>query len=221
MMEISTKAASQMKLKGTEEEFYNNITINPELTKNEFAYSLPEGIKPDNSFYKNVLNNLDSMTQSMQVAQGSQIDHKQAQELEEKLKMDPNDLDSRIKLLGYYLGKNVNAANKARQRHILWIIENKPDYEGGEMLSSFMMIHPQIDGEVYDQAKALWLKHIEKSPKNIKILINAANFFRFTDKPLSENLFKKVKEIDPNYQSMMELYGNTAKKSPPENPPLK
>src|SRR5262245_54592872 len=57
------------------------------------------------------------------------VDEKTA--LEEQVAKSPQDVESRTKLLGYYFmkGRQDADAQSARQRHILWLIENAPEAE--------------------------------------------------------------------------------------------
>lgn len=51
--------------------------------------------------------------------------------LEEHVAQNPNDVESRTKLLGYYFikGRQEADAKANRQRHIVWLIENVPESE--------------------------------------------------------------------------------------------
>src|SRR5215472_16208755 len=58
---------------------------------------------------------------------GSNLSIQEAQDLEQKLLGNPNDLSTRSLLLVYYFRKSEAQMVEARQKHIMWIIENHPD----------------------------------------------------------------------------------------------
>ena len=97
--------------------------------------------------------------------------------LEGKVATDPEDLSSRTQLLEYYFVKSFgsDAIRKARQGHILWIIQNRPNSEIAGL--PYASLVPGLDEEVYLEAKVLWLKQVEVHEKNAVVLGNAANFF--------------------------------------------
>ena len=51
--------------------------------------------------------------------------------LEKQVAKNPNDIESRTKLLGYYFinGRQDPDARSARRRHVEWLIENAPESE--------------------------------------------------------------------------------------------
>jgi len=58
---------------------------------------------------------------------GMNLSIQEARDLEHKLLENPKDLSTRSLLLAYYFGKSEAPMVEARQKHILWIIENHPD----------------------------------------------------------------------------------------------
>src|SRR5437868_11019771 len=62
---------------------------------------------------------------------GGQMSSADKVSLEERVAKNPNDVESRTKLLGYYFTKGPQDADAKynRQRHVVWLIENAPDSE--------------------------------------------------------------------------------------------
>ncbi|MBA7673155.1 hypothetical protein ES703_81343 [subsurface metagenome] len=140
----------------------------------------------------------DRMDATMLAMEGGKLSSEEAKKLEDKLKANPNDLLSRTKLLGYYSRKRFQSdfARQARQRHIMWIIQNRPDAKiAGRPDTS---LNPVLDGEMYYEAKKLWLKQVETHKENTAILGNAAHFFIIHDRDVAENLLKKAQALEPD-----------------------
>ena len=125
--------------------------------------------------------------------------NEEVQKLEKELKANPDDLSIRTKLLDYYSSERFRSApaRKARQQHILWIIQNHPDAKiAGSPEAGLIPILD--DNETYDKAKQLWLEQVKKHKKNTAVLGNAAHFFLLFDRDISEELLKKAQALEPN-----------------------
>jgi tetratricopeptide (TPR) repeat protein len=132
------------------------------------------------------------------VLQGSELSEEEARQLEEKLKADPENLPARIQLLGYYWSMTFDSdeAREAREKHVLWIIEHRPDSDVAG--NPWVNLDPTLDGEVYYEAKKLWLQQVKEHNENTKVLGNAANFFLHNDEELSEIYLKEAQTLEPN-----------------------
>lgn len=129
--------------------------------------------------------------------EGFKISTEDLKELENKLKEDPDDFLSRIKIIGYYSNlrfKDENA-KKGYQKNVLWLIKNKPDLKTSVPLFE---LNPSIDGEAYTEGKNLWLENLEKFKDDLNVLENAASYFLIYEKEISEKLYKKLQELKPN-----------------------
>ena len=140
--------------------------------------------------------------------EGRNLSDEEAKIFEDQLAANPNNLSLRSKLLGYYFLKQrqSDSARKARQKHIMWIIQNHP--EDGITGLPYANLNPSIDGEIYYEAKKLWLKHIETQNKNTDILGNAAAFFLRSDKDVAEDLFKRAQALEPYNPKWPERLGH-------------
>lgn len=137
---------------------------------------------------------------------GGQMNSDEKASLEEQLTKEPNDVEARTKLLGYYFisGRNDTDAKSARQRHVEWLIENAP--ESGVLGLPYGQLHKLLDRDGYDRAKQAWLKVIRESPENLKVLRNAAHFFLLNDAKISEELLLKGQKLaaeDPEWPALL------------------
>lgn len=128
---------------------------------------------------------------------GSEMNSKEKLSLEEQVAKNPKDIESRTKLLGYYFikGRKEADAKSARERHVLWLIENAPE---SEVLGlPYGQLDKIPDPKGYELARQAWLRMIAKSPENLSSLRNASNFFLRHDRKLSEELLLKGQTLDP------------------------
>lgn len=139
---------------------------------------------------------------------GGKLSADAASKLEARLKESPDDLPARTQLLGYYFLKTFQSeiARKARQKHILWIIQNKPDSEIAGLPEA--ELYPVFDEEVYSKAKGLWLKQVQVNDTNTAVLENAANFFLIHNKKLAEDFLKKAQSVEPENPKWSERLGH-------------
>ena len=137
--------------------------------------------------------------------QGNSLTVNEVQQLEEKVKIKPDLLRVRIKLLGYYFTRYhySKELQKSRQKHILWIIQNYPESEIAG--TPYVSLNPIIDNGAYTRAANIWLSQIGKDSTNTAILGNTASFFMIYDKDLSEKLIKQAISLEPNNQKWQEL----------------
>ena len=127
---------------------------------------------------------------------GGQMTSADKVSLEEQVAKNPNDVDSRTKLLGYYFikGRQDADAKSNRQRHIMWLIENAP--ESDVLGLPYGGLDKILDKEGYDRAKQAWLRIIKDSPEKLSVLRNASTFFLLHDRKLSEELLLKGQTLD-------------------------
>jgi len=117
-------------------------------------------------------------------------------ELEKHLETDASDLNTRVKLLGYYSGKHIRSSEirKIRQQHLLWLIEHAPESE--VLGTPYGGLSHHSDGEVYFQAKKLLLAKIQEEPNNLALLKNGSKFFTLNDRSQSIEFLKKGESLD-------------------------
>lgn len=128
---------------------------------------------------------------------GRCLSREEVERLERECREHPGDAVPHLLLLGYYyLPATVSEeARTARLRHVLWVIENTPDF--GALGASPLDLDPANEARAYEQAKRLWLRHVEASPHDPTLLDNAALFFFHSDAALCEDLLKRAQVLDP------------------------
>ena len=117
-----------------------------------------------------------------------------AEKLEEQLDARPDDLITRGILLRFYSQDSSIGADRAkplRRKHILWLIEHKPD--AGLLAQPAAALQksgsPLADPEAYAEADVLWRKHFSGSnPPAADTYANAINFYKLSDPPFARKL---------------------------------
>jgi TonB family protein len=117
----------------------------------------------------------------------------EAQQLEEQVTRQANDLSARGKLISYYL---YNAMQEPLAKHVLWVIEHHPD---SQLASSSPVNQPYSYSEDKQLAekKALWRQQATIYNNSPRVLANAATFLQQIDPPSAERLWKSAYALDP------------------------
>ncbi|MDE2710873.1 MAG: RNA polymerase subunit sigma-24 [Acidobacteria bacterium] len=119
----------------------------------------------------------------------------EAAELERGLAANPEDLNARARLLGYYFRHHRTDPSR-RAGHILWFIRNAPEAEVLEGPEAQIM--PVLDPEGFAAAKEAWLQQIESEPRNVTLLRHAAAFFTLSDETFSAELLMRAEDVEPS-----------------------
>lgn len=127
--------------------------------------------------------------------------------LEEKVDLDPEDIASRAKLLGYYFlaRRQDDSIRAARQGHVLWLIEHAPTLEITG--SPYAGLDSISDPDGYVAAKTAWLKQIEAELDDVRVLGNASRFFTLTDRELAVETLEKAHALDLKNPEWLERLG--------------
>ena len=137
---------------------------------------------------------------------GRNLSEQEVERLEAKITNDEDNYESRVKLLGYHLGKRHRSPKSAiaHQEMVLWIIENHPTSEAlGD--GAAIIDHHDHKG-AYEKAKTLWLKNVETHFENPQVFGSAAAFFKYSDRSKTEKYLQKAQNLDPkNYKWSIEL----------------
>lgn len=136
---------------------------------------------------------------------GIGLSEEEASALNDKLDIHPEDLKSRLILLGYYFKFQNNRVKGAeRQKHIVWMLKNRPrDY----VCSTERVIWAGNIRKYYSETKALWLELIKANPKDAVILGNAGCFFIIAAPCLARQYLKRSLKLDPtndNFQRALQ-----------------
>jgi tetratricopeptide (TPR) repeat protein/transglutaminase-like putative cysteine protease len=116
-------------------------------------------------------------------------------ELERKVAATPADLELRSRLLRHYMTDWAPEAQASRSPHALWIIANAPEAEIAGTPET--QLHKMVDSEAYEQARSLWLAHLEARGSNPKIVGNAAGFFLLSEPERARELLQRGRELEP------------------------
>jgi hypothetical protein len=104
-----------------------------------------------------------------------------AEALEANVRQNPDDLDSRRKLLIFYRWSGwkvlgTEATIKNRRAHVLWLIEHKPE---DPVTVGWAYLNPDgdlSDRDGYEAGRRLWLAHTAKPSPSLVVLTRAANY---------------------------------------------
>jgi hypothetical protein len=141
----------------------------------------------------------DRCFQAMDIAMaGARLTSDEIEEMERVLIKQPNELRDRINLIGKYSVTRYRNPQYAARRadHVAWLVSHQPDHP--ILRSPFCIMEGKGEATYYDLIKVIWLPLIAKHHKNWQIQVNAAHFFYFSDKELSEKCFKRSVELRPN-----------------------
>jgi len=129
---------------------------------------------------------------------GTRLDQAAVAILEKQVDADPNNLEPRFKILGFYFEKRDRdeSARAAAQPHILWIIRNIPDSVAAGVPE--VQVQRQVDPIRYEEAAKAWKQQVARHPGDPALLGNAAEFFLLSDPQLSERLLHQAQAIEPN-----------------------
>jgi hypothetical protein len=119
----------------------------------------------------------------------------------------PHELALRILLLGNLslVQYESESARGKRNEHVFWLIQHAP--ESHTAGNPYAELHEGDDAEAYAKAKQLWLDQVHAHPESTNVLGNAANFFVLSDRQLSEELFKKARDLEPSNPHWPERLG--------------
>jgi len=128
---------------------------------------------------------------------GAELSASGAARLEARLEQEPEDVEKRTILLGYYLvnQRQDESIQEKRRAHVLWLIENSP--EADVLSAPYGALDPIRDTTAYGQAKQLWEGQLEKQPENLKLLENASKFFLLHEPKIAKQSLEKARALKP------------------------
>ncbi len=111
------------------------------------------------------------------VRRGGKLSAEQAESLEKTIAANPDDVDGRVKLLGYYFRKRSqdSAARKNLEGHVLWLIRNAP--ESDVFQTPYGTLDATMSRDAYAQGKEAWIAQLDSNPENLTVLEHASGFF--------------------------------------------
>ena len=130
------------------------------------------------------------------VKRGSFLSAAKVRQLEGQVAQNPEDFDSRIMLLGAYFLLLDAPSRHARYKHVLWIIEHRPDSPIAG--TPYAHIDPVRDGEErFETGKRLWKRQIRQNALDVAVLSNAADFFTIYREEIARKYLEKCIQLDP------------------------
>ena len=130
---------------------------------------------------------------SLRTMTGSRMSEDEASLQEFRISETPHDLIARAKLMGYY-GKPVNSDEEQRkyQEHALWVIEHAPR---DPLANEVHLLHPKYS-VAYESGKRMWQSHLQSSPRDLALILNAANYLVVHDTDLAIDLLSLGRNIE-------------------------
>lgn len=143
-------------------------------------------------------------------------------QMEAALVREPGNTEARKALLIHYgsfkLVQKTAATEKARVRHRLWFIQNRPELNDHNLLGTYSAIESE-KGEYYTALKTEWIKQVGLHPENAVIRFNAAEFMERAEPGASIDLLlegEKLHTSDYQFPRRLVLlyYRKAGKKTP-------
>ncbi len=111
-----------------------------------------------------------------------------ARKLEENLRVTPEDVETRVKLVGHYFLVADDVARARRAELLVWLAAHRPDIGLGGFGT---MVAEQVP-EAYARARALWIEAAGRAGADTTIVENAAGFFSFNEPEVAEQIYRKA-----------------------------
>lgn len=144
---------------------------------------------------------MDLRMQMEAVSAGQRMSLSKSLTAERKLLKDPSDVLLRLKLLGFYWQYELNncGVSLARFRHVLWIIDNFPDFT--DLLQDYVALD-RFPLRLWQQAADRWNLQINKNEHDAAVLFNSGMFFISRDFKTGQLLLKRAQALDPENQML-------------------
>lgn len=130
------------------------------------------------------------------IVEARDLTREQAAQLEQRLQDHPDDLQVRLKLLGYHwahrLRDRASAERHAQLVHDL--IQRDP--ESSVLGTPHGTLDPMVAPEAYVRGKQLWQEQVNAHPDNAQVYGNAARYLLLHDDQAAEALLKRATEIE-------------------------
>ncbi len=139
-----------------------------------------------------------AMGQQQLILGGNSLSDSQVRELQAKADANPNDVESRLPLLGYYSSRSIlnKSLRESHAKIACWLIENYPDSAAAGEIAARVM--GTVNPLGYVKARQIWLDAAKAHDQNVTVLINASGFFLHDDRDLCEELLKKAQALEPD-----------------------
>jgi len=139
---------------------------------------------------------------------GMAADAAEAARLESLLVTNPDDVETRTRLLGYYFQRSYLEADSRRRKiaHCLWLIRHRPESDIAG--TPFCRVERFIDAAGYRKAKALWDKQVRQRHSDTAVLSNAAHFYTGEDQRTAIAVLKRLQRMEPRNPEWRDRLGH-------------
>jgi tetratricopeptide (TPR) repeat protein len=120
-------------------------------------------------------------------------------ELDRQLAARPDDLELRIKRIGFLYFKR-----RPRAHDVLWLATHHPEVD----LLAFTVIPRDEEPEVFERIRLAWMEHVQRSPENSIYRKQAARFVWSADPSEAEALYRQGAALDPAEPDWHERLGS-------------
>lgn len=140
---------------------------------------------------------------------GPMPSERQLQEYEHTVLMHPDDLCARGQIIAYYPPDWVHRVTETRLEHLLWMIENHPEWDGfaADPNHGLAKQRAQMEGDNYGQLREAWLKQTGAAQNSARVLHNASMFFALHEPALAIELLKRAIAMEPQERVYVERLG--------------
>jgi hypothetical protein len=146
----------------------------------------------------------DSVRAILLLYSGKNLSRSKADEFEIGIRKEPDNVDTRLNLIGYYTWNGRTPADRLRLReHVLWVVENHPEHPATAEPS---LRDLPDDPEGNTEIRALWDRTLQSRGDDTAVLKNAQKFFFGKDPAAADRLIHVLSEREPeNPQWAIEL----------------
>lgn len=111
------------------------------------------------------------------------------------VKRNPNDIQARANILGYYCGIGTKTNAKIYSRHMCWFVENHPKHD--VLLNATCMASYDYSSKWFDEVAAAWEKKVEENQLDNTILRHAAAFMSTRDLEKNLEYLQRAEKLCP------------------------
>ncbi|MBI4893596.1 MAG: TonB family protein [Acidobacteria bacterium] len=140
---------------------------------------------------------------------GARMSATEAGELEARLNRNPEDLDARARLLGYYYS---NALAAPWLAHLLWAIDHHPEAAIHDTYPSWVASSRGLiaDDATFSRVQDLWRRKAAENPANAEVLLHAGQFFERIDRAQAKRLYFAARAAAPEDPRPLRLLSSQA-----------
>jgi hypothetical protein len=113
--------------------------------------------------------------------------------LEARIVADEDDVDARVRLVGFYFLRFAPENHRRRAEHLAWLAEHRPDIG----LGGFGYVEEEQAPEGHEATRRAWTAVAARPDADVRILENAASFLGFNRPEQAEPLLRRAAAMEP------------------------